>query len=525
MHDYIVIGAGSSGCVVANRLSAKGAKVLLLEAGGDDDDVNIRVPAFVENLMDSPHDWGYRTVPQTELLGRKIFLTRGRCLGGTSSMNFMVYMRGNRNDYDHWRQLGNEGWGYDDVLPYFVRSEANGRYRDKYHGTSGPLSVTDPGKRNRLTELFMASAKDVGLPYTDDVNGANQEGYGYFQATKGAMGRCNTATAFLRPVMSRKNLAVVTHALTTRVIVEKGRAVGVEYLHQGKGEKAYAANEIVLCGGAINSPQLLLLSGIGPADDLRAKGVAVIHDVPGVGKNLHDHLYAPCRFETNQPLTIYGMTEAETGTALAQCLADGTGPFATNYVEAGAFVRLDPASEYPDVQMHFALFFMPNDYFDGTPPDRHGYLISMNVCRPRSRGTLSLHSADPLDRPLIDPRYLTDPIDLDLTVKGLRKAIEICSARPFSAVGGRQILPAPEAASDADLIQYIRRTSNTVWHPVGTCKMGHDPMAVVDDRLRVHGIKGLRVADASIMPEIVSSNTNAPCIMIGEKAADLVLAA
>ncbi|MEX2650683.1 MAG: GMC family oxidoreductase N-terminal domain-containing protein [Alphaproteobacteria bacterium] len=525
MHDYIVVGAGSAGCVVANRLSAKGARVLLLEAGGDDDDVNIRVPAFVENLMDSPHDWGYRTVPQAELLGRKIFLTRGRCLGGTSSMNFMVYMRGNRGDYDHWRQLGNQGWGYDDVLPYFVRSETNGRYRDKYHGTTGPLSVTDPAERNRLTELFMASAKEVGLPYTDDANGATQEGYGYFQATKGAMGRCNTATAFLRPVMSRQNLTVVTHALTTRLIVEKGRAIGVEYLHDGRQETAHAANEVVLCGGAINSPQLLLLSGIGPADELRSKGIGAIHDLPGVGKNLHDHLYAGSRFEAAEPLTIYGMSDADITAAERQCLKDGTGPFATNYVEAGAFVRLDSASEYPDVQMHFALFFMPNDYFDGTPPDRHGYLIAINVCRPRSRGDLRLHSSDPLDRPLIDPRYLSDPVDLDLTVRGLQKAIEICGARPFSTVGGRQVFPAPEEKSDKALINYIRRTGNTVWHPVGTCKMGHDPMAVVDDKLRVHGIAGLRVADASIMPEIVSSNTNAPCIMIGEKASDLVLGA
>ncbi len=252
-------------------------------------------------------------------------------------------------------------------------------------------------------------------------------------------------------------------------------------------------------------------------------GVGVVHDLPGVGKNLHDHLYAGCRFETAEPLTIYGMSDADVAAAQAQFLADGTGPFATNYVEAGAFVRLDAASEYPDVQMHFALFFMPNDYFDGTPPDRHGYLISMNVCRPRSRGVLRLHSADPLDRPLIDPRYLSDPVDLDLTVKGLRKAIEICAAAPFLGVGSRQIFPAPEDRSDDALISYIRRTGNTVWHPVGTCKMGHDPMAVVDDRLRVHGIAGLRVADASIMPEIVSGNTNAPCIMIGEKVSDMIL--
>lgn len=525
MYDHIVVGAGSAGCVVANRLSAKGSKVLLLEAGGNDDWSDIHVPALVENLMDSPVDWGYRTVPQPELLGRKIFLTRGRCLGGTSSMNFMVYMRGNRGDYDHWRQLGNAGWGFEDVLPYFVRSESNGRYRDKYHGTSGPLSVSDPGKRNRLTELFMAASKEVGLPYTDDVNGATQEGYGYFQATIGKMGRCNTAAAFLHPVMARKNLTVLTHALTTRLIVDKARAVGVEYLHEGRVETAHAANEIVLCGGAINSPQLLLLSGVGPAGELRASGVKVIHDLPGVGKNLHDHLYAYCNYQIEEPLTLYGISEADATVAQRQCLEDGTGPFATNYIEAGSFIRCDPASEYPDIQMHFVLFYLAKDYFDGTPPDRHGFCISLNVCRPRSRGDLRLYSADPLDRPLIDPRYLSDRSDLDLTVKGMRKALAICDASPFKTVGASEVSPGLKDRSDESLANFIRLKGNTVWHPVGTCKMGHDPMAVVDDQLRVHGLAGLRVADASIMPTIVSGNTNAPCIMIGEKAADMVLAA
>ena len=524
MHDYIVVGAGSAGCVVANRLSAKGAKVLLLEAGGRDDWLNIRTPALVETLMDSPVDWAYRTVPQSELLGRRIFLSRGKCLGGSSSINYMVYMRGNRGDYDHWRQLGNNGWGYDEVLPSFVRSESNERYRDEYHGTSGPLAVSDHKNRSRLTELFMAASQEVGLRFTDDVNGARQEGYGNFQATIGSKGRCSSAVAFLHPATARKNLAVITNALTTRVLIEKGRAIGVEYVHEGRDETEHAANEVVLCGGAINSPQLLLLSGIGPAEELRAGGVPVVHDLPGVGKNLHDHLYVYIRCEVREKLTLIGMSDAEAEAAQRQCLADGTGPFATNYIEAGAFLRCDSASEYPDTQIHFELSFGVS-YFEGAAPDRHGFSLTPNVCRPLSRGELRLNSADPLDRPLIDPRYLSDPADLDLTLKGLRKSIEICNARAFESVGARQIYPDPEERSDEALTQYIRRTANTVWHPVGTCKMGNDPMAVVDDKLRVRGLAGLRVADASIMPAIVSGNTNAPCIMIGEKASDLVLAA
>jgi choline dehydrogenase len=523
MHDYIIVGAGSAGCVVANRLSAAGAKVLLLEAGGRDDSPNIRIPAFMGTLMDSPVDWGYRTVPQSELLGRRIFLSRGKCLGGSSSMNYMVYVRGNRGDYDHWAQLGNRDWGYDDVLPFFTRSESNERFRDKYHGTSGPLTVSDPKDRSRLTECFMAAAKEVRLPFTDDVNGAQQEGYGYFQATIGRTGRCSSAVAFLHPAMARKNLTVVTNALTTRILIEKGRATGIEYLIQGRLERAQAANEVVLCGGASNSPQLLLLSGIGPADELRACGVRVIHDAPGVGKNPHDHLFVDTRFEIAEPLTLAGMSAVEAETAQRQYLEQGEGPFATNYIEAGAFLRCDSASEYPDIQIHVVLIFGMG-YFDGTPPDRHGMSLAINVCRPRSRGDLRLHSADPLDKPLIDPRYLSDRSDLDLTIRGLRKSIEIGNAAAFSSVRAKQIFPGPEARSDEAIIAYIRRAANTVWHPVGTCKMGSDPLAVVDDRLRVHGIAGLRVADASIMPTIVSGNTNAPCIMIGEKASDLVLA-
>jgi choline dehydrogenase len=370
---------------------------------------------------------------------------------------------------------------------------------------------------------MMEAAKEAGIPYTGDVNGATQEGVGQFQRTIGKTGRCSTAKAFLHPVMGRKNLTVVTHAHATRLLVEKGRVTGVAYLHNGHPEVAYAANEIVLCGGAINSPQLLLLSGIGPADELKALDITVAHDLPGVGKNLYDHLFAYCRFQIDKPYTAFGMTEDEMGAAARQAFEQGSGPFGTNFLESGAFVKLRSSSEFPDVQFHFERTFGVG-YYDGTPVDRHGFALSVNVCRPQSRGDVRLFSANPLDKPLIDPRYLTEAVDMELTLEGVRKGLEIGNAAVLGEIGRKQIHPSPEANSDAELIDYIRRTASTVWHPVGTCKMGHDPMAVVDDRLRVHGLQGLRVADASIMPTIVSGNTNAPAIMIAEKAADLIMA-
>ncbi len=521
MHDHIVIGAGSAGCVVAARLAESGSKVLLLEAGGEDDWINIRIPAMMDTIMDSPYDWGYRTVPQAGLYGRRIALNRGKVLGGTSCMNYMVYMRGNRGDYDHWRQLGNEGWAYEDVLPYFKKSETNERIRDKFHGSTGPLAVSDQKSRSPLTQLYFEACAAAGMTRNDDVNGATQEGYGWFQATIGKTGRCSTAVAFLHPNRGRKNLEVVTHAQATRFLIEKDRVTGVEYLRHGKLETAHAGGEIVLSGGAINSPQLLLLSGIGPADELKAAGIAAVHDLPGVGKNLHDHMYAICRFSIDKPIGVSALSEKEFAAAQEQYLREATGPLATNFDEAGAFLRTDPASEWPDVQWHFEPTYNVS-FFDGAPPERNGYSLFANVCRPESRGTLKLFSADPLAKPLIDPNYFAAPRDLELTKRGLRKALEICRSSAFKSVGGRQAYPSPDDDSDEALERYIRRTSNTVWHPVGSCKMGHDKMAVVDDKLRVRGLTGLRVADASIMPSIVSGNTNAPCIMIGERCADLV---
>ena len=521
-YDYIIIGAGSAGSVVADRLSAAGAEVLLLEAGGDSDLLDVRVPAFALALLDSNVDWGYRTTPQENLNNRRIFLSRGKCLGGTSAINSMVYMRGNRGDYDHWRDLGNAGWSYDEVLPYFRRSEANDTHGAPFHGTDGPLTVSGYRNPSPIATAFIEAARQSGYPYNPDVTGATQEGAGPFQATIGPKGRASVAATFLRPAMERPNLHVVTHAHVTRLRIEDGRATGVDYLRMGLPETAHAVSEIVLCGGAINSPQILMLSGIGPARHLADLGIALEHDLPGVGQHLQDHLQIVSRFQIAEPLTVFGMTAEEADAALKQSLEQGTGPFHSNFCEAGAFLKCGDSAVWPDIQIHCESHYSPH-YFDGSPADRHGFGLCMNVNRPKSRGEVRLYSANPLDRPMIDPRYLSDPDDLDLSVRGIRACLKIAKAAALGRLGARQTDPAPDADDEDGIIRFIRRVATTIWHPAGTCRMGPDAESVVDDRLRVHGIEGLRIADASIMPTLVSGNPNATCIMIGEKASDLIL--
>jgi choline dehydrogenase len=471
--------------------------------------------------MDTELDWGFRTVPQVELNNRRIFLTRGRGLGGTSLMNAMVYMRGNRGDYDGWRDAGNTGWGYDDVLPLFKRAERNTRLGEPYHGTSGGLIVSDQPNRNPMSEMFLEACTQNQMRRNDDVNGASQEGYGYFQMTADAKGRCHTDRAFLEPVKHLPNLRIVTNALVTRVIVEDGRAVGVEYVSGSSGHRAMAA-EVILCGGALNSPHLLMLSGIGPAGHLAEYGVKVEADLPGVGQNLQDHLQVGYRCQVDAPLSLYGMTAAEGDAAVVRFLTDGGGPFASNMAEAGAFLRCG-SDAYPDVQVHFEPDYGP-DRTDGSVADRHGFGMWINVSRPKSRGEIRLRSGDPFDKPAVDPRYLSDPRDLDLTVDGVLACREIAMAEAFRGIGTREIWPGQAATSRADVAAFVRAMGSTIWHPCGSCRMGVDEMAVVDPGLRVRGVDGLRVADASIMPNVVSANTNATCIMIGEKAAALALA-
>jgi choline dehydrogenase len=371
--------------------------------------------------------------------------------------------------------------------------------------------------------MFLEACAQNQMRHNPDVNGAEQEGYGHFQMTADAKGRCHTDRAFLEPVRHLANLRIVTNALVTRIVVQGGRATGVEYVQGSHGHSLAAGREVIVCSGALNSPHLLLLSGIGPASHLAAHGIPVRVDLPGVGQNLQDHLMVGYRAEVAAPLTTFGMTTAEVDAAVAEFLAQGTGPYASNFCEAGAFLRCNQADPFPDVQVHFEPDFNP-DHLDGSQTDRHGFIMWINVSRPRSRGEVRLRSSDPFDKPAVDPRYLSDPYDLETTVDALLQCRAIATAEAFRPIGTREMHPGPEAASRAALAAYVRKTGSTIWHPCGSCKMGVDEMAVVDPALRVRGVEGLRVADASIMPRIVSANTNATCIMIGEKAADLILA-
>jgi choline dehydrogenase len=526
MYDYIVVGAGSAGCVVANRLSEDGrAKVLLLEAGGRDASPHIHMPAGIIKLVDNDtYNWNYWTLPQPRMNGRKMYWPRGKTLGGSSSINAMVYIRGHRLDYEHWRQLGNAGWSYADVLPLFRKAENNERLGDEFHGQGGPLNITDHIYRNPLSRVFVEAAAECGLAQNADFNGGEQDGAGFYQITQKAGKRWSAAAAYLHPALRRPNLTVVTKALTTRVLLDKGRAVGVEYRHGGKLEKAHAAAEVVLSGGAINSPQLLLLSGIGPADELGRVGIAPVHDLPGVGKNLQDHLDINVIHESVQPITYDGLTRPLKQLKLGlQYLLLKDGPATSNVAEAGAFARTDAKAASPDIQFHFIPAYVIDH--GRIKPEGHG--ITLHVCclRPESRGELRLASADPAAPPAIDPNYLAGEADLKVLVAGIRRGREIMAAKAFRPYLGAERFPGPDRQSDAEIADFIRAAAETEYHPVGTCKMGADPLAVVDAELRVHGIAGLRVVDASIMPTLVSGNTNAPSIMIGEKGAAMIRAA
>ena len=523
-YDYIVVGAGSAGSVLANRLSAKPeAKVLLLEAGGSDRSFFVRMPAGIAKLAGPRYNWGYETAPQPSMQGRRMYWPRGRLLGGSSSVNAMVYMRGQPADYDHWRQLGNSGWSYADVLPYFKKAERNERLHDEFHGADGPLNVAERPYTNPLSHAFVEAAQQAGLPFNPDFNGAVQLGCGLFQVTQKGGSRWSAASAYLHPAAARENLTILTKAQATRVVIENGRATGVEYVRKGKRHIARAEREVLLAGGAINSPQLLLLSGIGPAEELRALGVKVAHDLPGVGKNLQDHLNVNIVRRARKGSTLDSKNRglAPVGVAL-QFLLFGTGPGTSNVAEAGAFAIGDPAAATPDIQYHF----IPAQVVDHARVAMDGDGVTLHACclRPQSRGEIRLGSTDPLQPPVMDPRYLGADYDLKILIEGLRRGRDILGAPAFKPWLGEERLPGARLQSDAELSDFIRATAETEYHPVGTCKMGNDPMAVVDERLAVRGVDRLRVIDASIMPTIVSGNTNAPVIMIAEKGAEMVLA-
>lgn len=518
--DYVVVGAGSAGCALARRLSDdRAVRVLVLEAGTGDIPRESRIPAANSEMFKTPVDWDYTTTPQPGLDGRELYWPRGKMLGGSSSLNSMIYIRGNSLDYDSWADRGCKGWSWDDVEPYFVRAEDNERGPVPGHGVGGPWQVSDPVDVHPLTDMFVAAGVEAGLPYNPDFNHGDQDGVGIYQRNIDRRGRrASVYTSYLEPVLDRDNLMVVTDARVTRVLVEDGRATGVEFVKSGARHTASPTGEVILSGGAINSPQLLLLSGIGPADELEDVGVTVAHELPGVGRNLQDHLAVGCFYETRKGTTLQ---DAGTIRDIARWLLFGRGPLTSNLAEGGAFARTDLGEPAPDVQLHFGPVIYEQHGL--VEVDERGFGIGPCVLQPHSRGRIGLRSADPFDDAVIEANYLADDHDLHVLVEGVKLSRRIIAGGACDPWRGRELWPGEDVRSDAELADFVRVRAETLYHPAGTCAMGVDDDAVVDPELKVRGIEGLRVADASVMPDVVRGNTNAPSVMIGEKAADLIL--
>jgi choline dehydrogenase len=518
--DYVIVGGGSAGCVLAARLSEDpGTRVLLLEAGQAAGALEIRVPAAMSRLYQSQYDWNYVTVPQERANGRTVYWPRGRVLGGSSAVNAMIYIRGSRLDYDTWRdEFGCAGWGYRDLLPYFIRAEGNSRGASAYHGSEGPLAVRDPRHRSEHGRNFVAAACRRGAVENDDFNGKEQDGVGYYQVTQRDGQRWTAADAYLQ--QKPQNLTIKTDALATGVVLEGGRAAGVTYLYRGSEETARAESEVILAAGAIGSPQLLMLSGIGPASDLRANGIFVVNDTPAVGGNLIDHPAVPVMWSTP---AMRGLWETTGNKGLARWFLTHRGPLTSNIAEAGGFARSEERLPAPDLQWHvLPVAFKEQGLID---PARRAMTVLVTLVDVASRGRIRLASRDPRHKPLIDPAYLADVKDLGALAAGVRMARDYAAAAPLSKMCAAELAPGDGVQTDREVREYIRGSVVTLFHPVGTCAMSGDsrrPASVVDPRLRVRGVDGLRVVDASVMPTVPRGNTNAPVIAIAERAADLI---
>ena len=524
--DYVIVGAGSAGAVLANRLSADPAnRVCLLEAGKPDNSVLINTPIGIVGLLGTKtYNWYFNTEKQRHLDNRSLYWPRGKTLGGSSSINAMIYIRGVPSDYDRWEQAGNPGWGWSSMAPMFMALEHNERGGDALHGDTGELNVADVGNPNPLGAVFLRAAAEAGLSLNRDFNGPVQEGSGPYQVTQKAGKRFSTARAFLDAIKSRPNLTIMTETRARRVLLAEKRAIGVEVQTPRGVERIMARAEVILAGGVINSPHLLLLSGIGPRDEIGRAGIEMRHELPGVGRNLQDHLdYAVLiKDRSKQAIGVAPGMAPRIVKALMEYRRQNTGMLASNVAEVGGFARLTPESAEPEIQFHF----LPTCLRDHGRKLVPGYGMTLHVCqlRPKSRGRIGLKNADPMADPLIDPEYLSHPDDLAELMAGVKLGRRIMAAPALAAISGGEIEPGAAISDDAALQARIRAQAETIYHPVGSCKMGHDPMAVVDDRLRVHGITGLRVVDASIMPTLIGGNTNAPTMVIGEKASRMILA-
>ncbi len=523
--DYVIVGAGSAGCVLADRLSAAGHSVLVVEYGGSDRSVFIQMPSALAIPMNTQkYNWHYESEPEPHLGGRRLHTPRGKGLGGSSSINGLVYIRGNPLDFERWQEEGARGWGYADVLPYFKRAQRHAEGEDQYRGGNGPLDVTYGRLKNPLYQAWIDAAAQAGYPLTDDVNGARQEGFGRMDMTVRRGARCSAAKAYLRPAMKRAGVKVLTHALATRVLFDGQRATGLEFERGGQTHRAHAAREVILAGGPINTPQLLKLSGIGPAEELRSHGISVIANRPGVGANLQDHLEFYFQMACTQPVTLFpSMGLFAKGLIGARWLLFRDGLGATNHFESCGFIRSRAGIRYPDIQYHF--FPLAVSYDGNSMAREHGFQAHVGPMRSKSRGSVTLRSADPRDKPVIRFNYLSHPDDWAEMRACVRLTREIFQQAAFDPYRGREIAPGADVTSDAAIDAFVAAKVESAYHPSCSCKMGatDDPLAVVDPDLRVIGVSGLRVVDSSVMPSITTGNLNAPTIMIGEKGADHIL--